>query len=133
AAQNDDPELTVMSKVTFQQDYEIPVDAETETTGVTQEFEPASGLAAAGFLKQGSPTKITKGTQVIMSLAGERGKALVDQGIVTIDEKLYYRPLNDFAFQFHAYKAQVEDLQDTAYVLNQSIEMFKNSEQIAKD
>ncbi|RCS47690.1 hypothetical protein DTL42_14320 [Bremerella cremea] len=133
AAQNDDPELTVMSKVTFQQDYEVTVDAETETTGVTQEFEPASGLAIAGFLKQGSPTKITKGTQVIMSLAGEKGKALVDQGIVTIDEKLYYRPLNDFAFQFHAYKAQVEALQDTAYVLNQSIEMFKKSEQIAKD
>ncbi len=132
-AQNDDPELAVMSKVTFQQDYEVPVDAETETTGVTQEFEPASGLAAAGFLKQGSPTKFTKGTQVIMSTSGEKGKALVDQGIVTIDEKLYYRPLNDFAFQFHAFKAQVEELQDTAYVLNKSIEMLKTAEQIAKD
>ncbi|PQO33725.1 hypothetical protein [Blastopirellula marina] len=132
-AQNDDPELSVMSKVTFQQDYEVPVDAETETTGVTQEFEPASGLAAAGFLKQGAPTKFAKGTQVIMSTSGEKGKALVDQGIVTIDEKLYYRPLNDFAFQFHAFKAQVEELRDTAYVLNKSIEMLKTSEQIAKD
>ncbi|PQO39606.1 hypothetical protein DTL21_02345 [Bremerella cremea] len=132
-AQNDDPELAVMSKVTFEQDYEVPVDAETETSGVTQEFEPASGLAAAGFLKQGSPTKFTKGTQVIMSTTGDKGKALVDQGIVKIDERLYYRPLNDFAFQFHAYKAQVEDLQDTAYVLNKSIDMLKASEQVAKD
>ncbi|QDU77593.1 hypothetical protein Pan97_46650 [Bremerella volcania] len=129
----DDPEIAVMSRVTFQQDYEVPVDAQVDTSGITQEFEPASGLAAAAFLKQGEPTKFTKGDQVILSTSRDPGKALVDQGIVTVDEKVYIRPLNDFVFQFHAYKSQVEDMRDTAYTLNEDIKMLTEADNIAKD
>ncbi|MHC2069644.1 hypothetical protein ACYFX5_19400 [Bremerella sp. T1] len=129
----DDPEIAVMSKVTFQQDYEVPVDAQAATVGVTQEFEPASGLAAAEYLKQGEPTKFSKGDQVVLSVSRDPGKSLVDQGIVTVDEKVYVRPLNDFAFQFHAFKAQVEDMRDMAYTLNQDIKMLQESEAITKD
>jgi len=133
AAGTDDPEIAVMSKVTFQQDYEVPVDAQADTASITQEFEPASGLAAAAFLKQGEPTKFSKGDQVILSTSRDPGKSLVDQGIVTVDEKIYVRPLNDFAFQFHAYKAQVENLRDMAYTLNEDIKMLTEADGIAKD
>ncbi|MBA2117134.1 hypothetical protein [Bremerella alba] len=132
-AGTDDPELAVMSKVTFQQDYEVSVDAQTDTAGITQEFEPASGLAVATFLKQGESTKFSKGDQIVLSTSRDPGKSLVDQGIVTVDEKIYIRPLNDFAFQFHAYKSQVEDMRDMAYTLNEDIKMLTEAEGIAKD
>ena len=132
-AGTDDPEIAVMSKVTFQQDYEVPVDAQGNTSSITQEFEPASGLAAAAFLKQGAPTKFSKGDQVVLSTSRDPGKSLVDQGIVTVDERVYIRPLNDFAFQFHAYKSQVEDMRDKAYTLNEDIKMLTEAEGIAKD
>lgn len=132
-AGTDDPEIAVMSRVTFQQDYEIPVDAQTDTTSITQEFEPSSGLAAASYLKQGEPTKFSKGDQVILSTSRLPGKLLVDQGIVTVDENVYIRPLNDFAIQFHAYKAQVENMRDMAYTLNEDIKMLTEAEGIAKD
>ncbi len=132
AAGPDDPEIAVMSKVTFQQDYEVQVDAQTDTASITQEFEPASGLAAATYLKQGEPTKFKKGDQVILSTSGDDGKALVQQGIVTVDEQVYIRPLNDFVFQFHAYKSEVEAMRDMAYTLNQDIEMLKEAESITQ-
>lgn len=130
-AGNEDPELAVLTKVTFQQDYEVPVDTETETTGVTQEFEPASGLAAAEYLKQGAPTQFKKGQEVILSTLGERGKSLIDQGIVKVEEKVYVRPLNDFVYQFHAFKAQVEELAHQKFVLEQTGQMLTEALQIA--
>jgi len=129
----DDPEIAVMSKVTFQQDHEVTVDAQTDTAGITQEFEPASGLAVASYLKQGEPTQFKKGDQIVLSTSRDPGKTLVDQGIVTVDEKVYVRPLNDFAFQFHSYKSQVEDMRDMAYTLNEDIKMLTEAEGIAKD
>ena len=132
-AENEDPELAVMTKVTFQQDYEVPVDTETETSGVTQEFEPASGLAAAGYLKQGAPTQFKKGQEVILSTLGERGKSLVDQGIVKVEEEVYVRPLNDFVYQFHAFKGQVDELMHQKFVLEQTSEMLTASLKIAND
>ncbi|PQO30668.1 hypothetical protein C5Y96_14480 [Blastopirellula marina] len=132
-ASTDDPEIAVMSKVTFQQDHEIQVDAQTDTANITQEFEPQTGLAAASFLKQGQPTKFSKGDQVILSTSRNPGKALVDQGIITVDEQVYIRPLNDFAFQFHAYNSQVEDMRDMAYTLTEDIKMLTEADGIAKD
>lgn len=132
-AQPDDPELAVMSKVTFQQEYEAEVDAETAATGIAQVYEPASGLATAPFLKQGEPTKFNQGDSIILPTDREPGKSLVDQGIVTIDQKVYVRPLNDYTFKLAAYKRRVEAIKDQAFTLNRDINMLKESEQIAKE
>ncbi|GAA4434116.1 hypothetical protein [Bremerella cremea] len=132
-AQADDPQLAVLSMVTFQQDHEVPVDAQVATSGITQEFEPATGLAAAEYLKQGAPTKFSKGDQVVLLTSREPGKSLVDQGIVTVDKQVYVRPLSDFVIQFHAFKTRVEDLRDMKYTLEQDIKMLTDSETIAKD
>lgn len=132
-AENEDPELAVLTKVTFLQDYEVPVDTETDTNGVTQEFELGSGLAAASHLKQGAPTQFKKGQEVILSTLGQGGKSLVDDGIVKVEEKVYVRPLNDFVFQFHAFKGQVDELAHQKFVLDQTEEMLKTAMSITKD
>ncbi|MBI1249434.1 hypothetical protein GC197_16535 [bacterium] len=129
----DDPEVAVMSKVTFQQDYEIPVDAQGNSTSITQDFEPGSGLATAEYLKQGSPTKFKKGDQILMYTTRTPGKTLVDQGIVTVEQQVYVRPLIDFAYQFHTFKREVEDLRDTKYTIEQDIKMLTEADTITKD
>lgn len=133
AAAPDDPELAVQSRVVFQQDHEVDVDAAADAAGIVEEYEPASGLAAATYLKQGGPTQFKKGDQLILPTDRDPGKSLVDQGIVTVEEQVYVRPLIDFAYDFLAYKAQVERIQDNAYTLKEDIAMLTKAETIAKD
>jgi len=131
-AQADDPERAVFNRAVFQKEYEVDVDAQADS-GIIQDFEPGTGLASSARLKQGAPTKFSPGDKVLIPTSSQLGKALVQQGVVTIEGKVYQRPLIDFAYEEHAYKAAVDDKLDRNFVLKESIQMLQESEGIAKD
>ncbi|MEX2357703.1 MAG: hypothetical protein WEE51_05195 [Pirellulaceae bacterium] len=130
-AEPNDPEGYVWSRVTFQEDYTVEVDAQVESPGVRQDFEPATGLAATEFLKQGGPTEFKKGEQALLPTNQPPGKDLVDQGIVTVDERIYRRPLHDFAQEFHYGKGLSEDLQNVAAGLQRDMAMLERANETA--
>lgn len=130
-AEPNDPETYIWSRVTFQEDYTVEVDAQVESRGVRQDFEPATGLAATEFLKQGGPTEFKKGEQALLPTNQPPGKDLVDQGIVTVDERIYRRPLHDFAQEFHYGKGLAEDLRNVAAGLQRDMAMLERANETA--
>lgn len=130
-AEPNDPDAYVWSRVTFQEDHSVEVDAQVESRGVRQDFEPATGLAATEFLKQDGPTEFTKGDQVLLPTNQPPGKDLVDQGIVTVDERIYLRPLHDFAQEFHYAKGLAEDLKAIAAGLKRDMAMLERANETA--
>lgn len=130
-AEPNDPDTYVWSRVTFQEDHSVEVDAQVESRGVRQDFEPATGLAATEFLKQGEATEFKKGEQALLPTNQPPGKDLVDQGIVTVDERIYLRPLHDFAQEFHYGKGLAEDLRAVAAGLQRDMAMLQRANETA--
>lgn len=112
-AKDTDPPETVFAIVKFEKEYKMTVDSPDPRSpisndGRTSPFD-AEGQAYLPTLRRGKEVEFKPGDVAEILFSGKDNKGdiqfpgaeqLAEQGIVTIQEKIYRRPLNDYSYEF---------------------------------
>lgn len=142
-AKADDPPECVFAKVRFLKDYTFKVDA-AEARPTTSADTPSydrNGQALDPRLRRGSDVTFKVGDEAELLLAGytdpttmleEKGaEQLAEEGILEITEKIYRRPLNDYAFEFRYIYDRSNEIRDSLALVETELATVTAEEKLA--
>ncbi len=101
-ATNEDPPEVIYAKVEFVKEYSEKVDSDSPLSALSSEFFDASGQAQIAFLQQGENGTVSIKAGMIAALPLAQANQLVADGTCKLVDRVYVRPLRDFAYSFHS-------------------------------
>jgi hypothetical protein len=139
AGENDPPE-NVWYEVTFEQEYEVPVDAPIVNSIDTEPYN-TEGQAVLARLRRGTtPEEIGKVTfgpkegQIRTAVLDQQtAESLIQQGIAKLEKRIYRRKLIDYDRLFHAFSERMAELAGRIRQLDQDNKAMLASSQKAEE
>lgn len=122
----DDPPESRWVRVEFTQAHTITVDSPEQRGALDGDFFDGSGQAVDSRLQRGEDDELRfrSGDQIVV--LEEQANLLIDQGIVTLVDTYYVRPLND-------YRMVLRRIRHRLNAVNNRIEQLEFEEQVLQD
>jgi hypothetical protein len=129
ATDADPPEQTRMV-VELTQAWKQDVDAPEAINQLPTRNFDVNGLALAPQLRQGAPSEFQPGDKI--ELDYQTAQSLINQGIAKPGERIYRRPLRDYAYQLTEIARQTRELIDRSRLTDQANKSIDESVDKAK-
>lgn len=110
-SQPDDPPLSRWVKVKFTKKHSIMVDSPDQRSALDGGYFDGSGRAVDSRLQQGDDGVVTFDKDDELILKEEAAAQLFDEGVATLVDTYYLRPMNDYRFVLRRIRLRLAELQ----------------------
>ena len=120
-----DPPLSRWTKVLFEKAHTVEVDSKEQRGALDGGFFDGVGRAVDGRLQKGGDVEFKKGDEWVFK--EEEANRLIDEGIATLVDEFYLRPLNDYRYILRRIRLRLTELDNRMNGLRYESEVLQSA------